>query len=225
MPAPTDPWPTPEPRSVTPPATAATESSPSPVTTVGTRIPTLNRPNTVAVSTVVWLVSELMFFAGVFGIYFTAKAVSTGPWPPPGTQLHLGYGVALTVIAIASAATCQLGVRAISRADLRALRQWYLLTVILGGLFTAIQIVQYRILFASDTTISSSAYSTAFFLLTGFHLLQIAVGLVALAVTATRSRGSDFTKARATRALVLGYFWQFLAVLWLGVFAAIYLVR
>lgn len=171
-----------------------------------------------------WLTSELMFFAGVFGIYFTAKAVNTQGWPPPGTPLHLAYGVGLTSAAVLSSVLCQLGVGAAGRADTAALRRWYLLTVLLGVLFLAGQIAQYRTFIAGGFGVGSSAYSTVFFLLTGFHLIHVVVAIIALAVTAARAAGDTFTPQQATRAVVLGYFWQFLTVLWLAIFAAAYLI-
>ena len=189
------------------------------------RIPTLNRPSTAAVGTIVWLTSELMFFAGVFGIYFTAKAVNTDSWPPPGIPLQLAYGVTLTAVAVISSIICQFGVSAASRANTAAVRRWYLLTALLGVLFLAAQIAQYRTFLVGGFGIGFSAYSTVFFVLTGFHLIHVVVASIALTVTAARSGGDTFTPQRATRAVVLGYFWQFLTVLWLGVFAAIYLIR
>jgi len=40
---------------------------------ISARIHSLNRPNLVSIGTIVWLSSELMFFAGLFAIYFTAR--------------------------------------------------------------------------------------------------------------------------------------------------------
>jgi cytochrome c oxidase subunit 3 len=188
-------------------------------------MPTLNRPNTTMVGTIVWLTSELMFFAGVFGIFFTAKAVNILGWPPPGTPLHLAYGVTLTAVAVISSVICQFGIGAASRADTAAVRRWYLLTALLGVLFLAAQIAQYATFIGGGFGVNSSAYSTVFFVLTGFHLIHVVVASIALTVTATRSGGDTFTPQRATRAVVLGYFWQFLTVLWLAVFAAAYLIR
>ena len=51
----------------------------------------------VSVGTIVWLSSELMFFAGLFAIYFTARAHSGGAWPPPPTELNLYQAVPVTL--------------------------------------------------------------------------------------------------------------------------------
>src|SRR5206468_11838971 len=52
-------------------------------TAITSRVHSLNRPNMVSVGTIVWLSSELMLFAGLFAMYFTARAHAGGKWPPP----------------------------------------------------------------------------------------------------------------------------------------------
>ena len=94
--------------------------------TISARIHSLNRPNLVSVGTIVWLSSELMFFAGLFGIYFTVRAQHVGEWPPPPTELDIPYALVVTIILVASSFTCQLGVFAAERGDVFGLRRWYL---------------------------------------------------------------------------------------------------
>src|ERR1700748_1571194 len=67
-------------------------------TAITARVHSLNRPNMVSVGTIVWLSSELMFFAGLFAFYFTARAQAAGHRPPsphraepvPGGAGHAG---------------------------------------------------------------------------------------------------------------------------------------
>ena len=82
----------------------------------------------VSVGTIVWLSSELMFFAGLFAFYFTARAQAGGNWPPAPTELNLYQAVPVTLVLIASSFTCQMGVFAAERGDVFGLRRWYLLT-------------------------------------------------------------------------------------------------
>ena len=62
----------------------------------------------VSVGTIVWLSSELMFFAGLFAMYFTARAQAAGDWPPHPTELNLVQAVPVTLVLIASSFTCQM---------------------------------------------------------------------------------------------------------------------
>ena len=72
----------------------------------------------VSVGTIIWLSSELMFFAGLFAMYFTARSHAGGSWPPPPTELNLPLAVPVTLVLIASSFTCQMGVFAAERGDL-----------------------------------------------------------------------------------------------------------
>ncbi|MGH3615048.1 MAG: cytochrome c oxidase subunit 3, partial [Pseudonocardia sp.] len=60
----------------------------------------------VSIGTIVWLSSELMFFAGLFAIYFTARAQNDGEWPTPPTELNVPYALVVTIILVASSFTC-----------------------------------------------------------------------------------------------------------------------
>src|SRR5215469_4196846 len=69
-----------------------------------------SRPNLVSVGTIVWLSSELMFFAALFAMYFTIRSVDTGeglPWP--GAHLNLTLGSINTTVLLLSSVTCQMG--------------------------------------------------------------------------------------------------------------------
>ena len=111
--------------------------------TISARIHSLNRPNLVSVGTIVWLSSELMFFAGLFGIYFTVRAQHVGEWPPPPTELDIPYALVVTIILVASSFTCQLGVFAAERGDVFGLRRWYLVTLVMGTIFVLGQANEY----------------------------------------------------------------------------------
>ena len=180
----------------------------------------------VSVGTIVWLASELMFFAGLFGIYFTARATNVGEWPPPPTELNLPYALVFTIILVASSFTCQFGVWAAERGDVFALRRWYILSFVLGLIFVLGQANEYVTLVTEhDTTLSSSAYGTVFYLTTGFHGLHVIGGLLAFVLLVWRTKISKFTPAQATSAIVVSYYWHFVDIVWIGLFATIYIIR
>ncbi len=195
--------------------------------TISARIHSLNRPNLVSVGTIVWLASELMFFAGLFAIYFTARAqvAPTEGWPPEPTELNVPYAAAVTAVLIASSFTCQFGVFAAERGDVFGLRRWYLLTLIMGTIFVLGQSYEYWNLVHEGTTISSSAYGTVFYLATGFHGLHVTGGLIAFIFLIIRTKLSKFTPQQATAAIVVSYYWHFVDVVWIGLFAVIYFIR
>ncbi|UZJ23575.1 heme-copper oxidase subunit III [Rhodococcus antarcticus] len=196
-------------------------------TAITQRVHSLNRPNMVSVGTIVWLSSELMFFAGLFAMYFTARA-QVGPtegWPSPPTELNLPYSLVFTVILVASSFTCQLGVFAAERGDVFGLRKWYVITLLMGLTFVLGQANEYRTLVTEGTTISSSAYGTVYYMTTGFHGLHVVGGLLAFIFLIARTKMSKFTPAQATAAIVVSYYWHFVDVVWVALFATIYFVR
>ena len=189
------------------------------------RVHSLTRPNMVSVGTIVWLSSELMFFAGLFAMYFTARARSAEGWPPEPTELNLPYATVFTVILVASSVTCQFGVFAAEQGNVYGLRRWFTLTFVMGLIFVLGQGFEYIQLVEEGTTISSSTYGSVFYLTTGFHGLHVIGGLIAFIFMLIRSTMGRFTPAQATSAIVVSYYWHFVDVVWIGLFATIYLIR
>ena len=76
----------------------------------------VNRPNIVAVGTIVWLSSELMFFAALFAMYFTTRSVQ-GPkiWAESTALLNIPFAAVNTTVLVLSSVTCQFGVFAAER--------------------------------------------------------------------------------------------------------------
>jgi cytochrome c oxidase subunit 3 len=189
------------------------------------RVHSLTRPNMVSVGTIIWLASELMFFAGLFAMYFTARARAT-EWPPEPTELNLPYATVFTIILVLSSVTCQFGVFAAENGNVYGLRRWFTITFVMGLVFVLAQANEYRILVTEHgTSISSSTYGSVFYLTTGFHALHVIGGLVAFVFLLIRSTMGRFTPAQATAAIVVSYYWHFVDVVWVGLFATIYLIR
>ena len=189
------------------------------------RVHSLTRPNMVSVGTIIWLASELMFFAGLFAMYFTARARATEGWPPEPTHLDLPYATVFTVILVLSSVTCQLGVFAAEQGNVYGLRRWFTITFVMGLAFVLGQFNEYRSLVEEGTSISSSTYGSVFYITTGFHALHVIGGLLAFVYMLIRSTMGRFTPAQATSAIVVSYYWHFVDVVWVGLFATIYLIR
>jgi cytochrome c oxidase subunit III len=187
----------------------------------------LTRPNMVSVGTIVWLSSELMFFAALFAMYFTIRSVQGAEeWAERTEVLNLPYAATFTVILVASSVTCQLGVFAAERGDVYGLRRWFTITLVMGAIFVGGQLNEYRELVThEDTTIASSPYGSVFYLTTGFHGLHVIGGLFAFVIVLMRSTIGRFSPEKATSAIVTSYYWHFVDVVWIGLFAAIYIIQ
>jgi len=198
------------------------------------KVHSLTRPNIVSVGTIVWLSSELMFFAGLFAMYFTMRAVHPGDWPMKivagphtGEQIHISiaYALPFTIILVASSFTCQWGVFAAEKGDVFKLRRWFTLTFFMGLIFVLGQANEFRMQVNDGNTISSSGYGSVFFLTEGFHGLHVIGGLIAFILFLARTTLGKFTPAQATAAIVVSYYWHFVDVVWIGLFAVIYIIR
>ncbi|HSV65090.1 MAG TPA: heme-copper oxidase subunit III [Mycobacteriales bacterium] len=189
------------------------------------RVHSLTRPNMVSVGTIVWLSSELMFFAGLFSMYFTVRASSSVGWPQPPTELNIPYALVVTTVLVLSSVTCQLGVFAAEKGDVYGLRRWFTLTFFMGLFFVLGQANEYHSLVKEGTTISSTGYGSVFYLTTGFHGLHVIGGLFAFIFFLIRTTMGRFTPAQATSAIVVSYYWHFVDVVWIGLFTVIYFIR
>jgi cytochrome c oxidase subunit 3 len=199
------------------------------------KVHSLTRPNIVSVGTIVWLSSELMFFAGLFAMYFTVRSVNEPNWPmrlPDGKAVNLllwhgipAYAFPFTIVLVASSVTCQYGVFAAERGDVYKLRRWFTLTFFMGLIFVLGQANEYRLQVGDGNTISATGYGSVFFLTTGFHGLHVIGGLVAFLLFLARTTLGKFTPAQATAAIVVSYYWHFVDVVWIGLFVTIYLIR
>lgn len=180
----------------------------------------------VSIGTIVWLSSELMFFAALFAMYFTLRAVNPELWANETELLNIPFASINTTVLVLSSVTCQLGVFAAERGDVKSLRRWFVITFLMGTFFVAGQITEYTVLVREGLTLSSSAYGSAFYLTTGFHGLHVTGGLVAfLFVLATTYVAKRFTHDQATRAIVTSYYWHFVDVVWIALFFMIYILK
>jgi cytochrome c oxidase subunit 3 len=202
-----------------------------------------SRPNLVSVGTIIWLSSELMFFAALFAMYFTIRSVDKGQglsWPGGGQTIHLNLplGSTNTTILVLSSVTCQMGVFAVERGQIRrvasiwnfmkwGLREWYVLSFLMGLYFVCGQAYEYSQLVSQDhLTISSSNYGSVFYLATGFHGLHVTGGLFAFLFLLGRTYAAKrFTHEQQVSAIVVSYYWHFVDVVWIGLFTTIYLIQ
>ena len=187
-----------------------------------------SRPSMLSIGTIIWLSSELMFFSALFAMYFTLRSASNGNWPPvddPVHPVHLNVPLSatFTTVLVASSFTCQMGVFAAERGDVKKLRSWFFLTFLMGAVFVGGQGYEYFV--ENEFSISSHSYGSVYYLTTGFHGLHVIGGLLAFLVILLRTYLGRFTEEKAQAAIVVSYYWHFVDVVWVGLYATIYLVR
>ncbi|MFV0406794.1 MAG: heme-copper oxidase subunit III [Propioniciclava sp.] len=205
--------------------------------------------------TLIWLASELMFFAALFAAYFSLRNV-TNAMAEPGEQTMWEWGsshflsdpalfgsqqpwfsIINTTILVLSSVTCQIGVfRAekgiVSRTGAWfnpaswGLREWYIVTFLMGAVFIGGQAYEYANLIQEGFTPQTNAYTGAFFLATGFHGLHVLGGLILFLLLLGRTYAArTFTHEQRVTAIVTSYYWHFVDIVWIILFSVIYLIR
>jgi cytochrome c oxidase subunit III len=163
-----------------------------------------------------------MFFAGLFAAYFSLRATVPGPWPPRGVHLETAVAGAFTVVLVASSGTMHRAVKGLQAGDVRQYRRWLVATVVLAALFLGNQAHEFATV---GFGIGSHAFGSAFFFMTGFHALHVTGGAVAMLFMLLRSAVGPFDAREAPGAEVLAYYWHFVDVVWVLLYATLFLLR
>lgn len=195
----------------------------------------INRPNAVSVGTIVWLGSEVMFFAGLFAMYFSLRAGAPELWANDTKILDVPFALVNTLILVASSFTAQFGVFAAERLQPRrtgnspakwGMIEWFFLTYVMGAVFVAGQSYEYAKLISEGVSLSSNSYGSAFYITTGFHALHVTGGLIAFLLVIARAYAvKNFGHREATSAIVVSYYWHFVDVVWIGLFVVVYILK
>ena len=195
----------------------------------------IHRPSPTSVGTIVWLGSEVMFFAALFAMYFSLRANSPEIWAHDTAILNFPFALINTLILVASSFTAQFGVFAAERLQPRAtgmsplkwgMVEWFILSYVLGAIFVSGQVWEYAMLVSEGVSLSSNSYGSAFYITTGFHALHVTGGLVAfLLVIGKTFAAKRFGHKEATSAIVVSYYWHFVDVVWIALFLIIYVLK
>ncbi len=174
-----------------------------------------------------FIASEVMFFAALFAAYFNAKA-TLPVFPPEGTEFLDPWGLPIigTVILLLSSVTMQWGTSRIRQGDRTGLNRAVIVTLVLGLVFLGIQAYDYyELIVHHDFGIDSGVYGTLFFTMTGFHGAHVLGGVIGLAVILSRGLAGQFTKQHHVAVEAVHYYWHFVDVVWVLLFLTIYIIK
>ena len=174
----------------------------------------------------VFVASEIMFFAALFAAYFTFKGNAL-EWPGLTTEGHpiealdVGYAAGLTVLLVSSSVTMQAAVFAIRR-DWRWISAGFIaISLLLGLVFVAGQAYEWREL---EFSIKDGVFPSLFFTITGFHGLHVVGGLVGMMFLMPKAIGRVFTADNHVMLESVSFYWHFVDVIWIGVFSILYVI-
>jgi len=174
---------------------------------------------------ILFILSEVMFFAGLFWAFFHLSidpSVHIGAvWPPDGIIPLKPQGIPLlnTYILLLSGATITYTHYSLISGDIYATTWGYVLTISLGLLFTVIQLSEY---FSVPFSFSDSVYGSTFFAITGFHGVHVIIGTIFIMVAFARTLAGHFTREHHLGFEFAAWYWHFVDVIWLFVFTFVY---
>ena len=194
---------------------------------------------------VLFIASEVMFFVAWFWIFFEmalfhhVRAASSiddvraawATWPPKGVEIVPAFHLPLvnTLTLLLSGTTVTWAHHALQTGDRRGAKIGLLLTILLGVLFTSIQAYEYHHiivekLFFSTEAANSGLFGSSFFMATGFHGFHVVIGTIFLTVCLIRLMGGGFTPKQHFGFEAAAWYWHFVDVVWLFLFAFIYVI-
>jgi cytochrome c oxidase subunit III len=168
-----------------------------------------------------FIISEIMVFGAFFTAYFFIRVVNGAEWPAEGTELPKLIAGVNTAILLSSSLTMHWALEGAKNENRFALKAGMLTTALLGATFLFIQINEYVHLgFAPQ----DHAQGTIFYGLTGLHGAHVFVGLTLLTMATVRAFRGHFSAKDHRGVEVPGIYWHFVDVMWIIVYATIYLL-
>ena len=179
------------------------------------------RAHPLVFGTVVFLASESMVFAALLAAYYYLRGM-TAPWPPAGVDLDV-TGMAIgTLLLGAGSITMSVAQAAAMRGGRVTARVMLALTIVVALAFLGLEWSDWS---HANFAIDGSAYGTIYYVLTGTHFAHVAAGVVLLAAVAIFLRTRAFTRDHFAAVEAVAYYWHFVFVVWLALYATIFLIK
>jgi cytochrome c oxidase subunit 3 len=191
-----------------------------------------------------FITSEVMFFAGLFAAYFSIRANYTETingtvvrhWPPEAfhdllnpfrlftPEGYLNVVLPATILLVISSFTCQFAVNGIKHDNRTTFTRNMAVTVVLGIAFLVLQLFDYSVLFREGLSMSSTTFGTTYFTLTGFHFAHVFGGVLMLGVVLYRGMAGQFSGKHHDMVEAASWYWHFVDVVWILLFSILYLL-
>ena len=166
--------------------------------------------------------SECLFFGALISTFLVY--VNTTADGPGAEIFDIPFTSVSTFILLMSSLAMVLALAGIQEGDMRRFRVWILSTALMGSVFLAGQMYEYVAFWEEGMTLTTSPFSSAFFVLTGFHGAHVAVGILLLLTVWAMSMTGRLTPAQAETVENVGLYWHFVDVVWILLFTLVYLI-
>jgi heme/copper-type cytochrome/quinol oxidase subunit 3 len=162
-----------------------------------------------------------MVFAALLAAYYYLRGM-TATWPPAGAELDLvSMGIGTGLLA-AGSVTMTIAQNAAMRGGRTTTRSMLAFTIALAVAFLGLEWSDWA---HANFALDGSAYGTIYYVLTGTHFAHVVAGAVLLAAVAIFLRMPAFTRDHHAAVEAVAYYWHFVFVVWLALYATIFLIR
>ena len=196
----------------------------------------------------IFLVTEIMFFGGLFLAYLVYRHASPEGFAEASNHLNVIWGAINTIVLIVSSLTMALAVRAAQTSAPRKTQvAWLVATMILGAVFLGVKVIEYGDKFAHNIVPGPAAnvlglidkgpftwtgqypqaaemFYSLYFCMTGLHALHMIVGIGIMTVIAIMAWRRQFDATYYTPVEVAGLYWHFVDIVWIFLFPLLYLI-
>ena len=184
----------------------------------------------------VFLVTEVMFFGGLFMAYIVYRTTYPLAWEKGSQELNVILGGTNTAVLICSSLTMALAVRSAQVGSRRGQIVNLILTMLFGTTFLVIKYFEYATKFqhhlvpgprfAPEPALPFGAeiFFSLYFIMTGIHALHMVVGIVLMAVILRMAWKGRFTPEYYGPIEVSGLYWHFVDIVWIFLFPLLYLL-
>lgn len=171
----------------------------------------------------IFLTAEIALFATLFATYAvmfgrTADALE------PAELFEPGIVLIMTFILLTSSFTCGLAIHFMREGSLPRLMALMIVTTLLGFAFLGFEIYEFVHYVQEGVSLQSSAYWSAFFILTGTHGVHVALGLGWIIMILIQLKQRGLTAVTTRKVFIIGLYWHFLDVIWIFIFTGVYLI-
>jgi cytochrome c oxidase subunit 3 len=183
-----------------------------------------------------FLVTEIMFFGGVFTAYVVYRAANSRAFALGSHELDITLGTTNTAVLIGSSLTMALAVWAAQKGKGKLSALYTLATIALGLVFLGIKVVEYSAKFehhlfpgpnfhwAGSEPAGVEMFFNLYFILTGLHAAHMVIGIGVLLVVAALAWRGAFTKENHNLVECVGLYWHFVDIVWIFLFPLLYLL-
>ncbi|MGH3440782.1 MAG: cytochrome c oxidase subunit 3 [Nitriliruptorales bacterium] len=171
----------------------------------------------------VFLASETMFFGSFITTYMLYKdRIGTGPGP--NDIFDIPFTSVSSFVLLMSSLTMVLAHNAAIQRDARRMRLWIVATAMLGLVFIGGQVFEFSTFVLQGMTVTTSPFSSSFFVLTSFHGIHVSVGILALLSLYVLSRLGRLPIEDDIRIDMIALYWHFVDIVWIVIFTFVYLI-